>query len=394
MKVKALFLATLASASLLAPAANAATNSAAPIAWAQVPADYQPDPATDEGGLWMMSGNAEAQIRTSPLLVNDAALNAYLHKIVCKLAAAYCGAIRIYVLDIPHVNAVMAPNGMLQVWTGFLLRAQNEAQIAFVLGHEISHYLLRHTIAQYRRLRDQSGAVAVVGALTGGIGSLAGLGLRDSANAFSREEERQADARGFELATAAGYDPAQSVALWQEELDDEAAMPKGSDFKELAASHPATTERLAAMKAMAATAAPQRAHWETGTDSYEAVTQPFRAQWLAENLALAHFDQSLVLLQTLLKAEPRSAALQYYLGEAYRRRNADGDAARALAAYHDAIADGGAPGEAWRGLGLVSLKSGDKTSARTALEKYLAAAPAADDRAMIEFYLSQIPDTP
>jgi predicted Zn-dependent protease len=214
--------------------------------------------------------------------------------------------------------------------------------------------------------------------------------LRDSANAFSREEERQADTRGFELATAAGYDPKQSVELWQEELDEEAVMPKSSDFQELAANHPPTADRLTSMRAMAAAAEPQKAHWETGTQSYQGVIRPFRMQWLAENLALAHFDESLAMLQALMKSEPHSSALHYYLGEVYRRRNSNGDAAKALAAYHEAVADAGAPGEAWRGLGLVSLKSGDKGTARTALQKYLTATPAADDRDMIEFYLSQI----
>ena len=390
MRLRAILVGMLGAASRLVAPAQAAPANPSPIPWAQIPLSYQPDLASDEGGLWMIGSKAEVQLRTSPLLVKDPTLNAYLNRVVCRLAGAYCSSIRLYVLDIPRVNAVMAPNGMLQIWTGFLLRAQNEAQLSFVLGHEISHYLLGHSIAQYRRLRDQAGAIAVVGALTGGLGSLAALGLRDSANAFSREEERQADTRGFELAIAAGYDPAQSVELWQEELDEEAVMPKSSDFQELAANHPPTADRVTSMKSMAAAAQPPKAHWETGTQSYQAVIRPFRMQWLAENLALAHFDESLAMLQALMKSEPHSSALHYYLGEVYRRRNANGDAAKALAAYHEAVADADAPGEAWRGLGLVSLKSGDNGAARTALQRYLTATPTADDRNMIEFYLSQI----
>jgi predicted Zn-dependent protease len=369
---------------------HAATSTPASIPWAQLPTEYHPAPETDEGGLWMIGDRAERQISTSPLLVKDPALNAYLHKIVCRLAGPYCASIRIYVLDMPYFEAAMSPNGMLQVWTGFLLRARNEAQVSFVLGHEISHYLLRHTISQYRRLRDQAGAVAVLGALTGGLGNVAALGLRGSANAFSREEERQADARGFDLATSAGYDPAQSVELWQEELDEETVAPKDKEFEAFAASHPATAERLATLAAMAKAKESERAHWEVGAESYEAVLRPFRMQWLSENLALAQFDQSLALVQALLKDQPRSGELQYALGEIYRRRNADGDSAKALAAYGAAIAAGGAPNEVYRGVGLTSLKAGDKSAARTALQKYLAAAPSSDDHAMIEFYLSQL----
>jgi predicted Zn-dependent protease len=338
----------------------------------------------------MIGDKAEAQIRTSPLLVKDPPLNAYLRKIVCKLSGPYCDSIRIYVLDIPYFEAAMSPNGTLQVWTGFLLRARNEAQLSFVLGHEISHYLMRHTTAQYRRLRDQAGAVAVLGALTGGLGSIAALGLRGSANAFSRDEEREADARGFELATAAGYDPAQSVELWQEELDEETAASKDKDFEVFAASHPATAERLATITAMAKAKGPERTNWTVGAESYDAVLRPFRLQWLHENLTLAHFDQSLALVQALLKDEPHSGELQYALGEIYRRRNADGDSAKALAAYSAAVAAGGVPDDVYRGLGLTSLKAGDKPAAKAALQKYLSLAPKSEDRAMIEFYLSQM----
>ena len=52
----------------------------------------------------------------------------------------------------PYFNASMAPNGMMQVWSGLLLRVDNEAQLAAVLGHEIGHYLARHSV---ERLRDE-----------------------------------------------------------------------------------------------------------------------------------------------------------------------------------------------------------------------------------------------
>lgn len=368
---------------------SAAGAAGAPIPWAQLPVGYQPAAETDEGGLWMIGAKAEERIRTSPLLVKDAALNAYLRNVVCRLSGPYCASIRIYVVDLPYFNALMSPNGMLQVWTGFLLRAQNEAQISFVLGHEISHYLLKHTVAQYRRIRDRSGAVAVLGALTGGLGNIAGLSLRSSADAFSRDEEREADARGFELATGAGYDPAQSVALWQEVLNEETAAPRDKDLSVFAESHPPTAERLDTMMAMAKAAEAQRSHWETGAAAYQAATRPFRAQWLAENVSLAHFEESLALLQMLLKSNPRAGDLHYYLAEIYRRRNGDGDSAKALAAYAAAIAAGNAPSDAYRGLGLAELKAGDKGAARSAFQKYLAAAPGADDRAMIESYMAQ-----
>ena len=375
-----------------AQAASAgASASPASIPWTQLTVGYRPAPETDEGGLWMIGDKAEEEIRTSPLLVKDPALNAYLRKIVCKLSGPYCASIRIYILDVPHVNAIMAPNGVLQIWSGLLLRTKNEAQIAFVLGHELSHYLLRHTIAQYRRIREQAGAVAVLGALTAGIGNIARAGLDGSIASFSREEERDADARGFELATAAGYDPAQCVALWQQELDEESAAPmQNRETSQFAESHPPTSERLVTLSAMATAAEAHNRNWNIGTEAYKSAIVRFRGQWMNENLSLAHFEQSLVILQGLLQAEPRSGELEYFLGELYRRRNGDGDAIKAVAAYQAAIAAGGAPPLVYRGLGLISMKSGDKATAREAFQQYLHALPAADDHAMIEYYLTQL----
>ncbi len=87
---------------------------------------------------------------------------------------------------------------------------------------------------------------------------------------------------------------------------------------------------------------------------------------------------------------PASGELSFYLGEAYRKRNAAGDIDRASSAYKAAIAAGDAPVAAYRGLGLLAMKGGDKQTARDSFNRYLDAAPQADDRAMIQFYLAQL----
>jgi hypothetical protein len=92
----------------------------------------------------------------------------------------------------------------------------------------------------------------------------------------------------------------------------------------------------------------------------------------------------------LVKNEPTDAGLQFYLGEAYRRRNGKDDNLSALNAYRAAIAGMDAPVVAHRGLGLVALKSGQKTVARDAFRQYLVLAPTASDRATIEYYLRTI----
>jgi predicted Zn-dependent protease len=359
---------------------------------------YKPAADSDEGGLWMMADQSEQSFKTSPALVKDAALNAYIDGLVCKLAKDHCADIRVYVLDIPYFNAAMSPNGAMQVWTGLLLRAHNEAQLACVLGHEISHYELRHTVAEWRRARDTTGAMAVIAIVTAGagvglVGSLANLAAMSSLMSYSRDEERAADSYGQDMAYAAGYDPSECATLWREQMAEDQADPQHSDNFQFLKSHPATDERLETMQKRAAdVAAAASGHVRAGTESFRAAMTAFRSQWLNEELARAHYAESIVLVQELLKAEPNSAEFEFYLGEVYRQRNAPDDSTRALTAYRTSVALGSAPPSVYRGLGLTEMKAGDKTDARDDFKHYLTAAPAADDRAMVQFYLTQLGD--
>src|SRR5262249_37635467 len=125
---------------------------------------------------------------------------------------------------------------------------------------------------------------------------------------------------------------------------------------------------------------------DLGAERYQAVMQPFRQRWLDNELQRGAFEESIVLLNRMLQTDAHSGVLQFYLGEAYRRRNNKDDAPRAIAAYREAIAAGNAPDAAYRGLGMAALKSGDKDTARDAFKEYLARATTAEDRSMVEMY--------
>jgi predicted Zn-dependent protease len=83
-------------------------------------------------------------------------LDAYVRGIVCKLAAQHCQDIRVYVINQATFNASMAPNGAITVWAGLILRAQNEAQLAYVLGHELAHFQRRHSLKRWQDIREKS----------------------------------------------------------------------------------------------------------------------------------------------------------------------------------------------------------------------------------------------
>jgi predicted Zn-dependent protease len=309
-----------------------------------------------------------------------------------------CDSIRVYILDIPYFNAAMFPNGAMQVWTGLLLRARNEAQLAFILGHEISHYTHRHTIDQWRRARNTSGFLAFFNIATAGFtagvaGLVATLAAIGSLMSYSRDEEREADAAGIDLAIKAGYDPAEAGLLWRAEADEEKSDPLNDKGFAYFRSHPETDERMQTLSERAQQAKSSGGNWTLGDETYRKTVEPFRAAWLEEDLSLGRYDRSLCLLRRLAVEEPDSGLVRFYIGEVHRRRNAKGDPENAVAAYQQAIelgADHGTPAAAYRGLGIVAMKSGDKKTARDAFTQYLAAAPQAGDRAMVELYLTRV----
>ena len=166
--------------------------------------------SSDEAGLWMVIDRAEEKIKTSGNVVNDPELTKYVRDLVCKLAGPYCPDIRTYVLRIPAFNATMRANGVMEVWTGLLLRVRNEAQLATVLGHEIGHFLRRHGIQRMRDMIDKSNTLVFFQLATAAVGvpsagTLAAIALNGSIASFNRDNEREADGYGLRFLSANGY---------------------------------------------------------------------------------------------------------------------------------------------------------------------------------------------
>lgn len=359
------------------------------------PPGYRPALSSDEAGLWMQSDQFERALQQSPLVIQDEALNAYVKKVVCDLAGAQCASIRVYVVNDPEFNAFVMPNGTTVVQSGLLLRVENEAQLAFVLGHELTHYFKRHSLNRLQSTRDTAGALAIfsiaaAGAGVGAAGTLASVIAAGALTSYTRDQEREADDGGFSLATGRGYDPRQGSVIWAHVEEEEAANPKRTKPLRFYSSHPTNKERLGTMKKRADEMEVQTHAADLGTEAFRAATASLRASWLDQELNRGQFDESVSLFQRLIKNEPAAGELQFYLAEAYRRRNGKDDNANALSAYRAAIAGMNAPVAAQRGLGLVALKSGQKIVAREAFQQYLALVPDASDRATVEYYLKTL----
>ena len=149
------------------------------------------------------------------------------------------------VLDTDGVNAYAAPGGIVHITRGLLGLMKNEAQLAGVLGHEITHINVKHTVRAIQRSKaitmgaEQAGSGSLRNELIARLANKAFQTLFDGE--FSREDENEADQVGVRLATKIGYSPTGIVDTLKQ-LD--ARNSGREDRNGLFASHPATKDRI------------------------------------------------------------------------------------------------------------------------------------------------------
>lgn len=352
----------------------------------------QPAIESDEAGLWMQMDRVEDALQTSGRVVGDPDLNTYVRDILCRLDTSYCADVRIYIVRAADFNASMAPNGVMIVWTGIILRAQNEAQLASVLGHELAHYLNRHSLQRWREVRSTTNGLVFFQFVTaiaglGIVGSLAQIAAAGSIMSFSRDMEREADDQGLTMMRNAGYDSREASKIWRQLIEEKEASdePKRSIFF---STHPAAEERSKTLAKLADET--DNSGTTLGRARHAAITEPFRGDWLLDELRQRDYARFEVLLDQLTEAGAEDVQLLFYRGEMHRLRGEDEDPEKAIAAYTAAVEQGGAPAKTYRSLGLLHWAAGDVAAARAAFESYLAAQQDAEDRAMIEHYLQQM----
>lgn len=158
-------------------------------------------------------------------------------------------------VDSKELNAWCLPGGKIVVYSGILPITKDEAGLATVLGHEVSHALANHGAQRMSASQlEQLGAVGVAVATGGqsaekqqmwqqyyGIGSQVGVMLP-----FSRSHESEADKIGLTLMAIAGYNPEDAILFWQRM----ASQSGGQSQPEFISTHPSDATRMANLKAL------------------------------------------------------------------------------------------------------------------------------------------------
>ncbi len=344
---------------------------------------------TDEGGMWAMMDREETRLRRSPLAIRDADLTKYLQDMVCQLTQTHCPDIRVHVVRTPWFNATMAPNGMMQVWSGLLLRVENEAQLAAVLGHEIGHYLERHTLERLRDMKNRAAFAQFIG-MFGLVGAIGQLGVLAGAFSFSREHETRADRLGMKLLQTAGWSGEEAPKVWGNLLD-EAKVLGGDDVGKrspMFATHPAIEQRREELTKLI-----------SGTGKSEAaalskILGKHRLGWVQDEVRRGQYEESLALFGRMIKTNTNDALALYGRGEIYRLRAGKDDTQTALNDLQAATAletpDSKPIPDVWRSMGLLHQQSRNGPAATAAFERYLALAPEAVDANLIKHYLTEL----
>jgi beta-barrel assembly-enhancing protease len=180
---------------------------------------------------------------------------------------------RIHMIQDKTVNAFALPGGPIFIHTGLIEAAENEAQLAGVIGHEMSHVVLRHSTNQASKQNLVALPALLAGALMGNsmLGQLAKIGLSFGANSvflkFSRTNEAEADYNGAEMVADAGYDPRQLAAFF-EKL--EAKHGRENELTQFLSDHPNPGNRVAAVNEEARYL-PRRKYAEDETGRFHAM---------------------------------------------------------------------------------------------------------------------------
>ncbi len=217
-----------------------------------------------------------AQVDHDAKFITDPVITEYVNRVGQNIALRSDAKtpFTIKVIDSPDVNAFALPGGFLYVNSGLLLAADNEAELAGVMAHEIGHVAARHGVEQASKgklLQYLSIPLIFVG---GPIGAI----VQNAANIlvpltflkFSRGAEEEADRLGLQYMWAAGYDPTAMMSFFEKLKAKEKKEP--GTLAKVFSTHPTTGNRIEKARALLARF-PEKEEYTLSTSEFNAVKE-------------------------------------------------------------------------------------------------------------------------
>lgn len=198
-----------------------------------------------------------AELKKQEKINTDKKINAYV-QCVSNAITTHLGPQsdfeqwEVVVFDSDQVNAFALPGGKIGVYTGLLNVATNQDQLATVIGHEIAHVMANHSNERLSRSQLANTGLQLSSVVMSGSEYqnivMAGLGLGVQYGIlmpYNRAQESESDMIGLRLMAESGFDPQQSVALWE----NMAKASGGNQPPELLSTHPSHSTRIQDLKA-------------------------------------------------------------------------------------------------------------------------------------------------
>lgn len=195
-----------------------------------------------EGQMAAMGEEAFNQLKQENTLSRDQALTRHVNCVAdAVLSQVNTGQNwEVALFEDDSVNAFALPGGKIGIFSGLLRAAENQHQLATVIGHEIAHVTARHSAARLsNQLATQLG-VSVLAQTTGMDPGLIGTGAQILLTLpYSRADETEADRLGLDYMAQAGFDPRESVTLWRNMAREAGERPPA-----FLSTHPTTQSRI------------------------------------------------------------------------------------------------------------------------------------------------------
>lgn len=204
---------------------------------------FMPDDQLDSMGL-----QAFTELKKEKKMSQDTRENEFVRCIAAAITREVGGNWEVVVFEDSSLNAFALPGSKIGVHTGLVDLVDNQHQLASVIGHEVGHVLAKHSNERMSQKMGAQMGITLIGAVAApqtelgrsamgllGLGAQYGLIMP-----FSRLHESEADQIGVELMAKAGFNPAESVTLWQKM----AQASQGNQPAELLSTHPSHESRI------------------------------------------------------------------------------------------------------------------------------------------------------
>ena len=359
----------------------------------------------DEERLWVIASDHENNVHNDGRMHHSEEIEEYLESMAYKMLGDMIDhsgiKIDFFIVKDPRLSAWVYPYGTIALHSGLIAGVENEAQLAAIVGHEISHFLQRHS---YRELISEkrqgaigkglgllltAAAASQTGSFNPDLMKAGGLWSDLVTSGYSRKNEHIADAEGLDLMRRAGYERHEAIAAFTALKDNDAYGTV--NVRHLWSSHPKLDDRIKNVT-KAVEKEKKSKNYVPGTPSdsleYYRAVAPILMMNAMLDIDERQFDRARMALGKYLQARPKDARAHYLMGETYRRENPSGpDFGPRTTAYQAALSNDSGLANAAKELGMTLRQEGRSSDANVHLARYLELQPTAVDAPIIKWYI-------